>query len=121
MVHDVDIGQVEVTRGKLLVIVNLVEMVGEVRVGALLLERILRGIVPVIFFVVELLCSALIEGAVGLGVHHVGVKLSCAVWVLVRRMITNIAVLASISRLAVTLLCDAVVSAEVVAHDLIGG
>ena len=64
VVHDVDVGQVEIACGEFLVIVNLVEVVGEVRVGALLLERILGCIVPVIVFVVQLLSPALVESVV---------------------------------------------------------
>ena len=119
VVHDVDVGQVEIARGEFLVIVNLVEMVGEVRVSALLLERILGCIVPVIVFVVQLLSPALVESIVSLGVHQVSIELSSAVGVLVGWMVTDIAELASVSGLAVTLLSDAVEFTEVVAHDLV--
>jgi hypothetical protein len=56
---------VEVATRELLVVVDLVQVIREVRVRALLLEGVLSRVVPVVVFVIELLCAALEESIVG--------------------------------------------------------
>ena len=69
MVRHEDVCDVEVSLLELLVIVDLIQMVWVVCVGALLLEGIGRGIISVVVFVVDLLSSPLVKGIESRRVH----------------------------------------------------
>ena len=102
MIDGEDIGDVELSRDKLLVVLDLIEEVREVCVLALLLEGTVSVLVHMIVFMVHLLSPLLIVSIVGHTVHEISLHEPCAIRVLKVHIFTHLTVCAGIASIAIT-------------------
>ena len=109
----------EVSRHKLFVVLDLIQVVREVSVLALLLEWT-PCVFQVVDLVVYLFSASRIEAIVGLAFHVASLELSSAIRVLVLCVLTHFTELACIALLTVANLASLVVRAETIALEVVG-
>ena len=122
MVDDIDICNVEVTTGEFLMVRDLVQMVGEIRIRALLLKGACAQLTKhllVVLLVVHLLHSTLVESIISMRIHHIRQEDASAIRVLKVVVFAALTELSSITFLTFALLFDAVESTKSIAHEFI--
>jgi len=121
MIDYMHVSQMEVTTREFLMIRDLVQKVGIVYVGALLLEGARVEIsIRVVLFVVNLLDTSLAKGIISTGLHVAGFVDACAIGVLELVVVAHFAPVACITLLARAFLLHRVILAKVVTHHVIG-
>lgn len=119
MVDHINVSQVEVTRGKLFMVRQLVEIVREVSVLALLLEGARAQVCLMVLRVVDLVVSHLVKSAVRMAVHHLSKHLTVAVRVLKLRIVAHLTEVACVALVTVAHLRVPVVSAKAIALKIV--
>lgn len=114
-----DVCDVEVARDKLLVVLNLVQEVREVRVLALLLERVQILRTDMVVLVVDLFAHLLDVAVKGETLHHHRFVLAGAVWVLIAHVCAHLAEVTFVAIVARADVGILVIAAKAVALELI--
>ena len=110
-----DVGDVELSGDKLLMVLDLIEEVREVRVLALLLEGTVSVLIDMIVFMVHLLSPLLIVSIVGHTVHEIGLHEASAIRILKVHIFAHLAECAGVASVTITRFRASIVRSKAIA------